>query len=351
MNMETKIQTSPAENVRSIRLVTFVGLAWSLLLSVLKFTAGILSSSQALVADAVHSLSDLATDAAVVVGVKYWSAPPDQSHPYGHAKIETMITAAIGLALGGVGVSIIWEALSSLMEKHAARPGLAAFCVALISVVSKEILYRWTVSRARGISSSALEANAWHHRSDAISSVPVVAAIAVSFFFPSLDYVDRIGALIVSVFILHSSWTIVRGALSGLSDAVDGETLEKIRGIAASVPGALSLHAVRARAMGSTLQADLHLEVDPAITVEEGHAISHRVKRALLDSPLNISDAVVHLEPGRRGENCAASSAASSLLGTAFSFSPASSSADGGNGSQEDDDDARKAKRKSPETA
>lgn len=316
--MTAKEQKDPGETIRNIRLVTFVGLGWNLLLSVLKFAAGILSSSQALVADAVHSLSDLATDAAVVVCVKYWSAPPDQSHPYGHAKIETMVTAAIGLALGGVVVSIIWEALSSQMEKLSARPGLAAFCVALISVSSKEILSRWTLAKARGISSSALEANAWHHRSDAISSVPVAAAIAVSYFFPSLDYVDRIGALIVSVFILHSSWKIVGGVLTGLSDALDGETLEKIRGIAASVPGALSVYAVRTRSMGSVLLPDLHLEVDPSITVEEVHAISHRVKRALLGSPLNIADAVVHLEPAAlvaAPEKSAAASEASVAAG------------------------------------
>jgi cation diffusion facilitator family transporter len=161
-----------SQQAREVRRVTLWGLVVNLGLSAAKFIFGIVGASQALVADGVHSLSDLVTDVAVLVGAGFWSAPADAEHPHGHGRIETLITSAIGIVLGGVGVGLGYRALLSLHEAHASQPGWSAFVVACLSIVAKEFLYRWTVHVGKRVKSSAAVANAWHHRSDALSSVP-----------------------------------------------------------------------------------------------------------------------------------------------------------------------------------
>lgn len=284
--------------LKTTQLVGFVGMAWNIGLSSIKIVAGVLYSSQALIADGIHSVSDLATDIAVIVGVKYWSAPPDESHPYGHAKIETLVTAFIGMTLAGVGITIGWEVVMTILRRESSNPGHIALYAALLSIISKEILYHWTIYKARQINSNALKANAWHHRSDAISSVPVVIAILVSFYFPEFPSADSIGALIVSGFIVHSAWGILKPTLLDLSGAVDKECGEKIKETALTVPGVISVHTVRARIFGAFFHADLHVMVDPDISLIDGYRISHAVKYTLRKDPnLKISGTVIHLEP------------------------------------------------------
>lgn len=293
-----------SDTIHKVRIVTWVGLILNVALAALKLTAGLLYQSQALVADAIHSISDLVTDVAVLIGVKFWSAPPDDSHPYGHEKIETIVTAFIGIVLALVGIKIGWDAVTSLYDHNSARPGILAFLAAFFSLVSKELLYRWTVYRARQLNSHALEANAWHHRSDAISSIPVVVAVAVAYFYPTLDYVDRVGAFIVSIFIIHAAWAIVKPTVLDLSDTSNTEDITTIKRIASTVNGVLSIHAVRTRMTGTSILVDLHLQVDPDISVSAGHRISHTLKHALLSSrEINISDVVTHLEPYDKRQN------------------------------------------------
>lgn len=280
-----------------VRFVTFVGLLFNLLLTIFKAAGGILFHSQALLADAMHSLSDLATDLAIIFGVKYWSAPPDESHPYGHGKIETMISAFIGIALALVAVGLISEAVATLRGGTEQRPGLPAFFIALFSIVSKEWLFRWTRSESRKVNSKAMEANAWHHRSDVFSSIPAAIAIALAYFFPALHFVDPLGAVLVSVFILHAAWKIVKPTLFELSDAGVLCKERELKQIAVSVPGVLGVHAVRCRLAGTSVLADLHIKVDPEMNVRDGHALSHRVRSAILDALPEVADVVVHLEP------------------------------------------------------
>lgn len=287
--------------IGEIKRVTAIGMLLNLVLAAVKLIVGFFSSSQALIADGVHSFSDLATDLAVIIGVRFWSAPPDPSHPYGHAKIETLVTAVIGIALGAVGFAIGWEALATLHSRSTHQMGLPALLIAILSIVSKEVLYQWTRNHADKLHSSALAANAWHHRSDALSSIPVAAAIAVAYWFPTWDFIDKVGAAIVSVFILYSAWKILKPTLFELSDAAPVDS-EAIRRICFSVPGTMSVHAIRARKTGSSAQVDLHLLVVPDMSVLEGHGISTEIRKKLLASELGISEAVIHIEPYNEAE-------------------------------------------------
>ena len=286
------------KTVRTVQFVTTVGMTLNLVLVFAKAAGGLFFYSQALLADAVHSMSDLVTDLAVIFGVKYWSAPPDRQHPYGHGRIETLVSAFIGIALAAVAVGLAWDAIHMICDGSTHGPAGYAFAIAVFSVVSKEVLFRWTRAKARAVHSIALEANAWHHRSDALSSIPAAIAIAVAYFFPKLQFIDPVGAILVSIFVLHAAWTIIRPALQELSEAgVSPEDQAKIYRMAASLPGILGAHALRTRNAGGAIWADIHIIVDPDMTVREGHDISHQVRDLLVNSDLNIVDVVVHLEP------------------------------------------------------
>jgi len=286
------------DRAREVQRVTWIGLLVNVLLSALKLAGGLLGHSQAIVADAVHSLSDTTTDVAVLVGVRYWSQPPDERHPHGHQRIETLVTAGIGALLAVVAAGLAVNAVSTLAEEHVHPPGLIAFAAALVSIVSKEILYRWTVLVGRRIGSQAVVANAWHHRSDALSSIPVLLAVAGARLFPAWAFLDHLGALVVSVFILRMSFFIVRPALDELIDSgASARELERIRRIALETEGVKQVHAIRTRRSGAALQVDLHVLVDGAMSVRRGHGISEEVQRRLLAEGPRLTDVVVHLEP------------------------------------------------------
>ena len=286
------------ETIRTVQFVTAVGMFLNVVLVFAKAAGGLFFHSQALLADAVHSMSDLVTDLAVIFGVKYWSAPPDRSHPYGHGRIETLVSAFIGIALAAVAVGLASDAVGTLRHGSEQGPAGFAFVIAVFSVMSKEVLFRWTRAKAREVCSKAMEANAWHHRSDAISSVPAAVAIALAYFFPKLSFIDPVGAIVVSVFILHSAWKIIQPTLQELSEAgVSNEDQAKIYRMATSLPGVIGAHALRTRNAGSSIWADIHIIVDPDMTVREGHNLSHQVRDLLVNSDLNIVDVVVHLEP------------------------------------------------------
>lgn len=292
--------------VSEVRRVTLIGLVVNVALSALKFAAGILGNSQAVVADAVHSLSDTATDVAVLVGVKFWSKPPDECHPHGHRRIEFLVTIFIGLLLAAVALGLSYNALSTLHEVQKGPPGAIAFFAAVLSIFIKELLYRWTISVGIEIKSTALIANAWHHRSDGLSSVPAAVAVAGAALVPGLAFLDHLGAIVVSIFILQAAWKIVRPSVEQLVDrGAPEEICLGIEQLARATPGVQEVHAIRTRHIGSGIEVDLHVLVDPALTVEEGHRISEEVKRRLIDYISDVVDVVVHLEPyeegGKRG--------------------------------------------------
>ncbi|MGC9514185.1 cation diffusion facilitator family transporter [Methanocrinis sp.] len=288
--------------VSEVKRVTLTGLVINLALSALKFAAGILGNSQAVLADAVHSLSDTATDIAVLVGVRLWSKPPDECHPYGHRRIEFLVTIFIGLLLAAVALGLSYNALATLHEVQTKPPGAIAFFAAILSIFTKELLYRWTITKGREIKSTALIANAWHHRSDGLSSVPVAAAVAGAALVPGLAFLDRLGAIVVSIFILQAAVKIVRPSVEQLVDrGAPEEICLGIEQLAFATPGVRDVHAIRTRHIGSGIEVDLHVLVDPGLSVEKGHEISEEVKRRLIEYVSDVVDVVVHLEPYEEG--------------------------------------------------
>jgi len=286
-------------NVTSrVRRVGWVGLVCNLLLAAAKAVAGILGHSQAVLADALHSLTDSVTDIAVILGVRYWTAPADDDHPHGHGRIETLVTVVIGLAVGAVAVGMGVEAIRGLREESRFVPSGFALVVSLASIVGKEILYQWTARVGREVRSPALVANAWHHRSDAISSIPAALAVGFALINPEWAVVDSVGAVVVCLLILQASWKILRPAVDQLIDAgAPASERRRIEELAVLVDGVEAAHAVRTRYVGADLAVDLHVEVDGGLSVGEGHAIALAVRRKLVEDGPNVVDAVVQVEP------------------------------------------------------
>ena len=287
-----------SHQIRQVKLVTWTGMLVNVLLSVFKIVAGYFGRSQTILADGFHSLSDTVTDIAIIVGVKYWCAPPDETHPHGHRRIETIITQFIGLVLAAVAVGISYRAIVTLHEMHSRPPEMIALIAGLVSIVSKEAIYQWTVFVSKKIRSSAVAANAWHHRSDAFSSIPAVIAVGVARIFPSWSFVDHVGAIIVSLFILQAAWKIVWPSLKELADTgASPELINEIERIILSTVGVLSVHKIRTRKMGHGYQVDLHIQVNGRITVVEGHNIAEATKANLIRKGPDILDVIVHFEP------------------------------------------------------
>jgi len=283
----------------AVRRITWIGLVANVLLAAAKITAGLVGRSQAVLADGVHSLTDMATDIAILVGVRYWSAPADEDHPYGHQRIETLVTVGIGLSLASVAVGLALHAIDLLHGGREGTPGWIALAAALLSIVSKEALYRWTVVVGRRIHSTAVIANAWHHRSDAISSLPAALAVGISLASPQWSFLDAVGAVVVCIFILQASWRILKPAVSELVDrAAPHPVRERLSSLAASVPGVLEVHGMRSRYSGSFLEIDLHVRVRGDLSVREGHEIAESVRRVLLEDGPRVKGVVVHLDPG-----------------------------------------------------
>ena len=270
----------------------------NLLLGALKGSAGLLFGSQALVADALHSLSDCATDVAVLVGVHFWSAPPDECHPHGHQRIEALVTLFIGLVLGAAAIGIGRQAIMSMGAGEGANLGWGAFAAAVVSVVLKEWLYRWTAAVGMRVRSQALVANAWHHRSDALSSLPVAAAVLIQRLWPQFGFIDATAAVIVAVLLLRAAWSIARPALAELTDAgADRKALEEMEQIAMAVPEVRATHALRSRRSGPGYLVDLHILVDPEKSVYDGHEVARAVRAALIQQGPDVLDVLVHIEP------------------------------------------------------
>ncbi len=284
------------------RRVTWAGLVVNLLLGVGKVAAGLVGGSRAVLADGIHSFSDLGTDVAVLIGMTFWSQPADDQHPHGHRRIETLVTAGIGLSLAAVAVGMGWDALQHLAERPTAPPGRIALVAAAVSIVAKELLFRGTAAVGHRARSPAVVANAWHHRSDALSSIPALLAVTATRLAPELYWLDRVGALVVCGFILVAAWGILRPALAQLADAgAPVEDCETIEVLASRVEGVRSAHAVRTRYVGDHLAVDLHVEVDGGLTVAEGYRISRAVRQRLIEDGPNVADVVVQIEPHRPG--------------------------------------------------
>jgi cation diffusion facilitator family transporter len=281
-----------------IRKVTWIGIAANTVLAFLKLAAGISGDSQAVLADGIEALLDILTVIMVYAGSRYWTRPADECHPFGHGRIETLAAAAIGVSLVGAAVGIGWESIATLHEQHAEPPGWIAVAAAFVSVIGKEILFRWTLAVGRRIKSVAVIATAWHYRSDAFSSVPVVIAVTGAILLPSWTFLDHLGAVVVSMFILHAAFKITWPNLKQLIDVgAPAEMRRRIRNIACTHRGVIQVHDIRTRYIGNNIQVVLHLIVDGGLTVRQGHEISRDVEMRLVQDIEEVVDVVVHVEP------------------------------------------------------
>jgi len=286
-----------------IRRVTWIGFYVNAMLMVIKIVFGLYGHSDALVADGVHSMSDFATDLIVLifVGIAYRSA--DAEHPYGHGKFETFASMIIGvllIAVGvGIGISGLKTAMMCLNGEMISRPDACTLIIAMISIGSKELLYRYTMVTAHKVDSAALRANAWHHRSDAISSVATLVGVGAAYFLSDKWIIlDPVAAMLIAVFIIVSAIQICRPAIDelldkSLSPAQISSVEEAIRG----VYGVRRFHRLRTRRNGHIIIIDVHIKVDAHITVDQGHCIATAVENKLRENLGQRLIANIHVEP------------------------------------------------------
>jgi len=278
--------------------VTWVGAVANTLLIVLKFIAGILGHSQALIADAVHSVSDLFTDFIVLFGLRIGKKPPDQEHNFGHARIETLASAVVGLSLIATAIYLGIEAGLNIYRHADYQPTKFALFGAGISIAVKEALYHYTLRVGRRIKSRLIVANAWHHRSDSLSSVAVFIGVTGALIKPSWHILDAFAALLVSFFIVKVGLGILGKSLSEFTDtAPPPEIMDKISQCTKSVEGVLDTHDLRVRTSGGLYQMEAHIVVDGQLTVTDGHRIAKAVERCLIEEVADLDRVIVHVDP------------------------------------------------------
>lgn len=286
------------EQSREGARVTWIGAGVNLILVILKVAGGVWGRSEALLADAAHSLSDLFTDAVVLVGLRLGQRAPDAAHPWGHGRMETVAAAIVGLCLVGAAAAIAWDAVHTILIGGEEAPSAWAVLVAALSIASKEALYRYTVFVGRRINSSAVVANAWHHRSDALSSVAVLVGVGVAVIDPRWRVLDAWAALLVSVMVC---WVGVKVFRDSLREVVDGapsrDVVDRIGACAAGVAGVESIHDLRVRTSGSRYVVQVHIVVDAQMSVSESHRIAKEVEHCLEAEVSGLASALVHVDP------------------------------------------------------
>ena len=281
---------------RQIKSVTYLGIVINFVLTVIKVVIGFLSGSLALFADGIHSLSDITTDAVVLLGFRLSSKEPDQCHPYGHGRAETFSAGLVALILIAVGGAMIYYAIMAIAKDKITTPRLSVLMAALFSIAAKEWLYRVTRKAAIQSHSPALYANAWHHRSDAFSSIAVVIG------FISLElgfgHGDQIAAVVVGLMIIFVGVHVVGSCLRELTEsAIDTDTIEHIKQIINSDSSIRQWHKLRTRMVGREVFLDLHILVDPELNIAAAHEITESLENALdeeISRPVNIT---IHIEP------------------------------------------------------
>ena len=286
----------PSERYQETQKSTWVSVGINLVLTALQLVVGYFGRSQALMADGLHSLSDLLSDFLVLYANRESNRSADAAHPYGHARIETAATFILGTVLVGLGFALLWGAGIKLQNPAAVQPvHVATLYIAMLTLVSKELLYRYLMAVAKKLRSQLLAANAWHSRSDAASSLVVVVGIGGNLL--GYRFLDLIAAVLVAFMIVHMGWKMAYHALSDLIDtALDAESVAKIRATISNTPGVLGLHELRTRKMGDQALVDAHILVDPRISVSEGHHIAERARKRVLDTH-EVLDVMVHIDP------------------------------------------------------
>jgi len=288
---------------KEIYKVTLVGSAGNVLLVIVKFIAGILGHSSAMIADAVHSLSDFLTDVVVLVFVGVSARPQDTSHDYGHGKFETLATLFISLALAGAAIGIIVSGAlkfaSWLEGEELPAPGKLALWVALLSIAVKELMFQYTARKGRKLESSALTANAWHHRSDALSSIGTAVGIGGAVLLGGRwTVLDPLASIVVGAMLLGVAWKILRPSMGELTDeSLPVATEDEIMDILRSAPGVTEPHNLRTRRIGNRIAIEAHIRLDGALTLREAHDRTSEIERRLKERFGQEALITLHMEP------------------------------------------------------
>ncbi len=280
-----------------MRRVTLVGAVTNLALALAQIIGGLVSQSQALVADGAHTLSDLLSDFLVLFAARKANAAADARHPYGHGRIETLATVGVGLVLITVAIGIVFDAGRRLLSpEDLLTPTPLALALAVVAIIAKESLYHYTMRAARRVRSSLLEANAWHHRSDVVSSIVVLIGVGAT--LGGFAYMDAVAAVLVALLIGHMGARMIWNSAHELIDTgLEPDEQEQMLSAARDIDGVRGAHALRTRRMGGVLLADIHVIVGARISVSEGHRISEAVCRALRKVHPDLSDVLVHIDP------------------------------------------------------
>lgn len=289
---------------KEIYKVTIVGALANVTLLIFKFVAGIISNSAAMIADAVHSLSDFITDVVVIVFVKISSKPQDKSHDYGHGKFETLATLIIGIALIFIGLMILYNGASATyrciwLGEELHRPGMIAFWAAIFSIILKEAVYQYTVFKGRNLNSQAVIANAWHHRSDAFSSIGTAVGIGGAIFLGDKWVVlDPIAAIVVSVFIINVSLKIIIKSINELLEkSLPDEIENEIIKVAESFDMVKDVHDLRTRRIGNNIAIEMHLLMDGNLSLQCTHNTTELIESELRKKYGEHTHIAIHVEP------------------------------------------------------
>ena len=288
---------------KQIFRVTFLGSFVNLLLVVFKFIAGIVGHSAAMIADAVHSLSDFITDIIVIIFVAISGKPEDSDHSYGHGKYETLATAVIGIILFFVGVGILISGIKAivgaLQGEPLQAPSLLALIAAVISIVVKEALYHYTVKRGKALDSSSVVANAWHHRSDALSSIGTAIGIGGAVFLgEQWRILDPIAAVVVSIFIVKVAVELIKPCIDELVErSLPEEVEQRIHALILQSPQVSSPHHLRTRRIGGYIAIEVHIRMDGQISLSEAHQVASDIERRLKAEFGEKTHIGIHMEP------------------------------------------------------
>lgn len=284
------------ERGRETRRVSLVSGVVNLLLSLAQVIVGLIANSAALVADGIHSASDLVSDVMVWFAARAAAEAPDKDHPYGHGRFETAATLGLGILLLLVALGIVWNGVERLFDTERPIPGQLALVVAAVGIVAKESLYWYTIAAARRLNSDMLRANAWHHRSDAISSIVVLIGVGGAVL--GFTYMDAVAAIVVGLMVAKIAWDLGWSAMAELVDtAIDEDEVDEAKRAIMAVDGVRSVHMLRTRRHGAEASADVHVQVGPRLSVSEAHMIGQTVEDRVIEKVASITDITVHIDP------------------------------------------------------
>jgi cation diffusion facilitator family transporter len=279
------------------RTLVFAGLATNVALAAIKLTAGVLGNSYALIADAIESLADIFGSAVIWVGLRVAARPRTEKHPYGYGRAESLAAIAVALLMFAAGVGICVEAIHEIRTPHHA-PAWWTLIVLAATILIKETLFRFVRRAARETTSAAVETDAWHHRADALTSAAAFIGISIALIGgQGYEQADDWAALFAAAMIFINAGLLIRGPISELLDVTSPQEVQAASGIAAAVPGVVSVHKVFARKSGTQYWLDMHVWVDPAMSVRDAHTLAHAVKDAIRTANPRISDVLIHIEP------------------------------------------------------